>query len=462
MSNILDWIKANPFAVGCGVVIVIAAAAFYFPIHTSGAAFRDEMAQRDSEIRSIGQLQRTRKEIPPAQPDEPVQSVTLTVNDAAIQRLESIYTSMETEYRNVFNAAVTHNQAGHAVMLEGLFPKWATTDANKPYDAIDAYLRSFDVLYKSLNAGTPPSEADIAAEFKQIETRYRATILQPQSQLSPDQQLELHRRQALALDRMYKERADKFHLYAAPYLFDLAARTWSPGPFQVNQLSATPGAAPLPEAIWEGQMQLWIQQDIVQAIRMVNQCDTPGLSLTRLPIKRLLSIAVDPKYIGVPDTGLTGQTPPELQDTNKRLPDNFAASPTGRRCNPLYDVRHATVSMIVDSRDIAKILEAFGRVNLMTVINVNVRAVDVVEHFRAGYYYAKVPAVQLDLTLETIWLRQWTAGHASEAEAKNAGEQYFAGLMPDAVRIHLGLAPREGRAPTPANTNPTDETTDNP
>ena len=48
--------------------------------------------------------------------------------------------------------------------------------------------------------------------------------------------------------------------------------------------------------------------------------------------------------------------------------------------------------------------------------------------------------VQADLTIESIWLRQWTAGHPSK-EAVAPGDTLNKGLMPDDVRVMLGMKP---------------------
>jgi hypothetical protein len=54
--------------------------------------------------------------------------------------------------------------------------------------------------------------------------------------------------------------------------------------------------------------------------------------------------------------------------------------------------------------------------------------------------------VQLDLTIETIWLRDWTAGHLNEEQAASHNEPFNPGLMPDDVRYYLGMEPRVGLA----------------
>jgi hypothetical protein len=162
---------------------------------------------------------------------------------------------------------------------------------------------------------------------------------------------------------------------------------------------------------------------------------------------------VKPGYVGVPENGrFRGGVPNEseiqdivqkMQDAKQnRLPDDFTASPTGRESNPIYDVRHAVLTVIIDSSRIPQLLNALSSVNFMTVIGMDVEDVDEYEALREGFYYGSDDTVSLDLTIETLWLRSWTAGHLTEQIAADNNEQFNEGLMPDEIRYKLGLPVR--------------------
>ena len=131
-----------------------------------------------------------------------------------------------------------------------------------------------------------------------------------------------------------------------------------------------------------------------------------------------------------------------------QLPRNFLLNPTGRVSNSLYDVRMAEVSLIVDSQQIPRLFNALTQLNFITPLVQGIRSVDQAEALeQGGYVYGNnVDVVQLDLQLESLWLRRWTTGHA-DAEAVDPGETFNPGLMPDAVRYGLGLETREEYVP---------------
>ena len=138
-----------------------------------------------------------------------------------------------------------------------------------------------------------------------------------------------------------------------------------------------------------------------------------------------------------------------------KMADNFQSSPTGRRSNGLYDVRHAVVKVIIDSMRIPQFLTNLSNVNFMTVLLMTVNDVDEYEHLRGYarpdgtgsslrslYIYGPHDAVELELVIETLWLRRWTAGHWDQEEADRLNEAFDPGLMPDDVRQLLRMLRR--------------------
>ena len=221
---------------------------------------------------------------------------------------------------------------------------------------------------------------------------------------------------------LLQQYAKSIHIYAQtdPLL---------PGyPFEIQPWSSD--MVPTPPTniqIWDGQMSLWIQQDVCRAIQLANKLDTPGSNVMNAPIKELLAVRVDPKYIGLAKDDSLG--------VDRRIPDDFSLSMSGRYCNPLYDVRHATVSVIIDYKRMPEFFNALSQVNFMTVIGMKVTDVDEYEAVRAGKVYGPVDCVRADLQVETIWLREWTMK-----------------LMPKEKKLELGLPlekPATGVATTP-------------
>jgi hypothetical protein len=369
-------------------------------------------------------------------------------------------------------------------MLEGLFPE-PQSDSIR-LDADEAFIRTVERFYRQLRAGQPPSEQEIATHLAQVEEQFAASAPMTVRSLQAEHQEKLAQQKLEAQREMIKNRAQQIRLYAAsPRIGAMMAPGQSSrrsrsndrggamlGIFDVGQW-ITSGSQPTNATLWEAQMKLWIQQDIVAAVNLANQDST---SVINAVVKRIDQMRVRPGYIGVADerqqqqrqgsddTATTGQA---QQDIDQPLKSNFAASPTGRVSNPLYDVRQAEVILVVSSEDIPRLLNAFGKVNLMTPIITRMVSLDEYAEFAAGYYFGDEDVVELELLIESLWMRRWTAGQTdkqavAEYLAENPNDSNFAsmseeaklnylkenglydiGLMPDAVRFRLGLPTRD-------------------
>ena len=131
-----------------------------------------------------------------------------------------------------------------------------------------------------------------------------------------------------------------------------------------------------------------------------------------------------------PVGGLTNQS------SETPLSENFIFGPTGRSSNQLYDVRHARLRLHADFRRLPELFSAFAKVNLMTVIGVDIKSIDAYKLLEENYMYGAGDIVEVELLVETLWFREW------------AGR-----LMPEAVQIYVGLAEPpptliDGYAPT--------------
>ena len=228
--------------------------------------------------------------------------------------------------------------------------------------------------------------------------------------------------------------AQKIHMYADT---NIGSPTF---PFDVGRWSE-PGPRPLMSEVWEGQMGLWIQHDIAAAIAQTNGVQNKKRSVIDSPVKRLIQIRVVPGHVGLrgarggltDDPGVAAPGAEVLNPTmaaavaglgsdNTQATDDFSVSPTGRSSNAAYDVRHVKLSFVVDSEKLPVLFTNLHGINLMTVLKMDIATVDEYSALREGYFYGAGDAVRVDLLIETIWLRDWTAK-----------------LMPTAVRNRLGV-----------------------
>ncbi|MEQ9461404.1 MAG: hypothetical protein RIG82_10690 [Phycisphaeraceae bacterium] len=469
MNALINWVRSNPLTLVAGIVAIVSLGVMVW-FMLGSAELRDELR---SEARAIDKLRSYRPvqvELPPSAPGEKAyEASNVMVNAQAIERVKAINNQMASQAQSVIDAAIRFNRDGmledqpvmfgqapanlaRGPILNGLFPAFANDSV--PYRARDVYRASFPALLTAwtpdgpawrLDAGTPPSQEEIAGRISEVE----ADLFQEGDRSQADEQAIQHeiRSKRAALIQLLRERAQMIHVYAEtnPQFMPFQIGAWVMGTGQ-----------PQPLELWEAQMQLWIQQDIVAAIAWANRVwedgsdgSDSGQSVIIAPIKRLLGINVIPGYVGIHTVGgmgqaqaLAGATGPRNSRsaggfstggasssggsaTSPPTNRNFYASPTGRVSNSLYDVRHATLSLHVDVAQIPRVFEAFSRINFMTVIDCAMSDVDEYgpDGLAGGYYYGTADVVQLDLVVESVFLRQWTLP-----------------LMPEEAKDYIGIS----------------------
>lgn len=228
--------------------------------------------------------------------------------------------------------------------------------------------------------------------------------------LNPDERDQLTAEMRdLRLD-IYRNRAIDLRFYAPPSVF-------------AHVTPADPTQPVTPVQAWDMQHRLWVHEDVLRALQLANSDSSAGwpLSAAEGPVKRLESLSVEPWPLDtVPSAPVPGPV-------TAPIPLNFDVSPTGRDAwpaspNALFDIRYADVHLVVASDQIPRVVEAIHSVNLMTVVSMQVSAIDQRAELEAGYFFGDSHVVRLTLRIETIWLRQWMAQ-----------------WMPDPVKRALGV-----------------------
>ena len=90
----------------------------------------------------------------------------------------------------------------------------------------------------------------------------------------------------------------------------------------------------------------------------------------------------------------------------------------------MYDVVQFKLTLNVDASQVPYVIAMLGQNRLIDVYNIDVVTVDSAERAVAGFMYGTAPVVQLNLKCEALFMRQWTAP-----------------LMPDRVRVAIGIPP---------------------
>ena len=139
---------------------------------------------------------------------------------------------------------------------------------------------------------------------------------------------------------------------------------------------------PCPEDL-AAQVGLWIQRDVLQAIKETNT--TPDevtkkvpANLKEAPIKRVTKIFVPFVNAFVTAAGAAAAAPPAdpAAAADAPLTKVVQASPTGRVSNGMFDVVHFRIDCDIEVDKIPLFIRTLSRNRLMSVLRVELRAVD--------------------------------------------------------------------------------------
>lgn len=331
-------------------------------------------------------------------------------------------------------AIIAFNRKDRGVLVEGLFPK-------EPQDDSEAQLlrlrmqdtlipgngrSAYEKLLASINATTPPDPQGVLDQLNDTRSRlFEREQAQGGTTAEPEEQAALTQELIAQRVSLYARPAQESSLYLSLAQFPEGS------PFQVAPAFPRQALANTPNLgtcfLW--QLDYWLAQDLIGFLGEANSRGGSLMPIVEAPIKRVLRIEGQPLRLtrtssqGRFDDALDSGPDPASQVFERR----FTTSPSGREANwlnELYDVRRVSLSLVVDSARIPRVIDAAANFNLITVVDLDILPVDVWGDLEQGYYYGPDHVVQLDIELELIYLRAWTAP-----------------LMPNIVRQELGLEP---------------------
>ncbi|MCG3128061.1 MAG: hypothetical protein CHACPFDD_02935 [Phycisphaerae bacterium] len=193
-------------------------------------------------------------------------------------------------------------------------------------------------------------------------------------------------------------------------------RSWHVSPIVESQL------APSPEDLWKAQVGLWLQQDVAKAVAEVNNEAAAAVQdgdpyVEHSPVKRIVSARI---------FGYTGAEKPLLFPmasgaTGSSDVAGPAKSFTDRKSDAQFDVLRFTVTMVVDQREVTRVIDRVCRQNFYKCVGVRYAPLSP-EDAKVGFMYGTAPVTQVTLDFE---------GYMSRA--------VFATLMPEEVRKALGI-----------------------
>lgn len=524
MGNAVSWIKANPLTV-LAVAMAIVAAALLGYVHLQRSALVASAGESPRQVAgNIDRLTRTAISIPGARPDDPPEQVTVVANTAVRDALSAINSRLEGDALLVEELVTVINQTGDNQPVfqafermraeEGFIGRLMNRDERQTWlrrelrreaamngartrepmntrlfqiagqsgelrmesGLEDALRIAVPPLYRAevlnllvggsapvarpgIRAGVPVTREELQERidadtrfFLNNELQFPKTIEQLDESERQDLIAALRRSVASAV----AERARTIGIYVDSLSRDNPAFPIPTSPFaDINRPTAI--------EIFFAQLDLWMYEDFIDVIRLVNRTDDAESNAATAPIKRLIRLQALPGLVGMPTIQADapaaaapgpggfggGPTAPDASQQLRyvplgsgvpQMPVDFAASPTGRvsvgpspdgmsrLVNPVFDVRHLRVDMIVDSQRLHEVLQAINQVNLMTTLEVNLTQVDEYAALREGFWYGEDDCVQVSLLIETLWVRSWMLEEID-------GRRFMPRVIKEALRI---------------------------
>lgn len=415
MKKHLAWAKKHWLFVVLLVIAIVAFPVLFVISSGMNAKIRSDV---ESTIRTQSQqlnALNVNYSVEPIFPGAEGYSASRPPNAATTEALKALLAQNVEQIERARQAIVEFNRASFEPIVEGLFPAPTEVESVSKRDAMSRRWVPWNADYlRAAGAGAPPAQEEVArrVEEKRLREVDRLLGVNPDpAAITPEIQDEI--RKTLVNERLsaYSAPAQQSILfYASPEALASVA------PY-------TGTTVPDLELCWEWQWISWVNQMVIDAIRTANE---PDLAVAYAAIKRLERIEIEP--MSYPSGG------EPVTDITEDIPLQFDSSISGRAYSPenpnaLYDVRYANVRLIVASRRIPEILDAFARSNLITAVDLDVANVDDLQALAsAGYSFGGDHVVRVHMRLETLWLREWTRE-----------------FMPPTVRYRLRVAPPEGQ-----------------
>ncbi len=474
MTPILNWIKAHLIIVIMCAIAVIVLPVVLYASSSWNASIANEIKKRVNEQdQRMTRVSSAQIVVKPLAPGARSVETSMALNARMLEEYQAVRQAIKADATALERWVVDVNRAGKETQLvPGLLPEPSRVQMNElPFRIHGAYIRSHEDLLRNSGAGMPLAPELVQEQLIEFERNFRRTQFNVGSEVTLTDTERTKLREAMTARRLaiYAQAAQEHSVFADIRVFNL-----DPWPDQ---------KAPDKFRWYEWQHTYWLNSDIMAAIRRANTVDgerTPVFGDPSSVVKRIVNILPERLYptsvteesvrrateqapSGAPEGGFGGmeggfggmeggmegvsfskmgafETPSNERgssssgsaaapsatsyaDPNQPFPTDYSKSISGRSARTgLYDMRTVKVTLVVDSRRLQHLFDAFHTTNFMSVVGFRSMPVDVTAELAQGFYYGADPVILVELDIESLWLRDWTVD-----------------LMPPIVREHFGI-----------------------
>jgi hypothetical protein len=423
LQTVVRFIRNQWISLASGVVALLAVGAAVYGMTRTTVV--DAMQQRVTAAREIDGL------------------LSNPQNDATIAAEKRRAQAFDEVYNATLAKAADHNR--REPLMPGVFPPPPGQQTEVAYRFRELYQDRLYELPRQLQAGVPPTQQEIQEEEERMEEEARRRALAeeggggapPEEDRTPDRP-GLSRRmrdpKSTRREADLSEAEFRAAVRKARSIRLFAEMTPARSVFHVSPIIAAK-QAPTPLEMWHAQVSLWVQEDVVDAIRELN--DEAAQALARqdreeeihvgnLPVKRIIGIDVF-GYINsegqlIPFEKLGATAAGAAATGVGEMPPSFV----GRTATPQFDVVRFGLTVVVDKRDLLKLVDRITRKNFNQLVGISYVAGP--EDGRDDtYFYGRAPVVVATLHFEGYMARK-----------------VYKGMMPKAVLQELGIQEEGG------------------
>ncbi len=466
-GQVLGWLRQRWLPLLCGLIVLVAPLVAFLLLDAMHRPVQEEAKKRGEQFDKLSSLERASVTVRLPDGSSRDESLPQGLNRAIIEKVAAYNRSLGELSAASYTRALERNRGDHGLVagLDAYLPLPKDPNARKVNllreSALPLLESARDRLLQASRAGQPPAPAAVLDQVQRAEVEYLAGTLRKRSRSEVTEPREIQDLNNHLIDAR-KELLTQ-HALGLDFYLDPWAISWPAFP-SGGEGKAEPSMDQALSALFEYQWRLWLVEDVIAAIQAMNRPGSADASRGPMtaPLKRVLQLAVQPiraaasEQDAQADTGMgggesvegdAGASPTgEAIDPKAAVAADPAASITGLVSNQLFDVRTATLRVVIETSALPAFVDQLARRNFMSVTDVSMRPADSYQAAREGYVYGVQPCSDVTLTLQSIWFREWvtermpssmrrtlnTAGPAPREEAGAEGETGAEGAPADA------------------------------
>lgn len=409
----MDFLRQHMFFIICGVVAASGLAL--------GGLGLQGMPEVREEMESVGRLYNELNSLSSS-------PVNLARIEAEKRRIDKIKADRE----RVFTKA--GSLYGYDRLVESVFPNG---ENSKRIEFRRAYTKAMDDLFNTLQSGSPATRIQIK--------NWQDTIDDEQAEMAangedPDEITEPLYTEAgvLTLSGARRDATARAHLAAAQRMRCYAVHFADEKPptrnssleFSDAMKGTGAGDELYLEDVWWAQVGYWIQKDVIEAITAINdeaaaEASKAGIesSVSVMPVKDVISIRLSDGYIPLDGEEYIGDSPGGYAPARPVGTPETVFTHSGS--TGWYEVVQFTVKLVMDQRDIPKLVDRLCKNRFHALLRVAYESVPPNRRM-IGKIYGAEPVVNVVLDLETTMLgeefRKWMPQETCEFYEINCPE----------------------------------------